>query len=405
VPGSWSGGDPAGDDDADEGELPPPVHPDDRLWRHPSEVAWSDPSATPAPATPNPARPSRTWPLALTSALAGAVLALGTVALVGGVGSESADTTADATTDATLLRDPGTFSPMGLATVAESVLPSVVHIEVDGPDGARTGTGVVMFDDGHVLTNAHVVADATTVTLVNADGTALPGRVIGVDRVTDVAVVAPAEGHAADVVWTPATLGSTDGLEVGQVVVAVGAAAGEDAVPSVAFGLVAALGRRVVTAEGDPLHGMIEIDAPVAPTATGGALCDEAGAVIGLSTARADVAGAGYATPIEAAWSVAEALIADGAVHHVWLGIEGSDNSGAGGGVLVERVIADSPAEASGLESGDVLVDIAGRPIGTMSDLVVALRAHQPGEIVALAVERGDDLVDVDVTLAERSAG
>jgi putative serine protease PepD len=409
VPGTWpGGGDDAPDDPDGEADAPAaggPVHPDDRLWRHPSELAWLAPASAPAAGADADAaaRPGgRVWTLAVTSGLTGFALALGVVALVGTLTApsegEPAGPLAFAGTAAT--------TPTGLAAVAESVMPSVVRVEVDGRAG---GTGVVVLDDGHVLTSATVVEGAEQVVLLVAGGERIPGRVVGVDRLTDLAVLAPTAGHDDDVVWTAAPLAADDGdLARGDAVVAVGAADGGRP-PSLSVGVVAALGRRLATA-GGWLHGMIETDAPVADGATGGPLCDRTGTVVGLSTAGDG--GAGYATPIGMARSVAEALVADGVVHHVWLGIEGTDLAAAAvlpvegiagsRGVAVERVLPGSPAETAGLEAGDALVGLDGSPVGSMDDLVGLLRRYSPGDEVDVTVRRGNGTAELTVALAER---
>lgn len=413
MPDSWSDGD---GDDADDPDLPldddaaagRPMHPDDRLWRHPSELAWIAPSSAaaslPAPTEPGP-RPARVWSLALTSGLTGAALALGMVALIGGLATGGEDGTA---VDRFAPTGTAATTPTGLAAVAEAILPSVVRVEAADGTG---GTGVVLLDDGHVLTSAHVVAGADEVRLIVADGTSVPAQVIGVDDVTELAVVAPLEGHEGDAAWVPATIGDDDGVDVGEAVVAVGAPYGVRGAPSLSVGVVAAVGRRVGSTRGIALRDMIETDAPVADGAAGGALCDRTGAVVGL-TAMADGSGSGYATPIEAAWAVAEALIEEGVVHHVWLGIEGSDLASPSGatvagltsavGVRVERVVAGSPAEAGGLLAGDQLVAVDDHAVASMDDLVVALRAYEPGDEVEVHVERDGDEVVALVTLAER---
>ena len=151
-----------------------PVHPDDRLWRHPSEVAWTDRPDVGA----GPRRPTTdpdAWALALTSALTGAALALGIVALVGGLGGT--DDARDGRRRPTRSRArPRSDARPSLAAIAERSLPSIVRIEVRPPTGDRDGTGIVVLDDGHVLTNAHVVDGADAIELVIADGTAVPGR-------------------------------------------------------------------------------------------------------------------------------------------------------------------------------------------------------------------------------------
>jgi S1-C subfamily serine protease len=158
---------------------------------------------------------------------------------------------------------------------------------------------------------------------------------------------------------------------------------------------------------------MIQTDAPIAPGSSGGALLDDGGAVIGITTAIAvsDVGaeGLGFAVPIDIARSVADQLIKTGKVTNVWLGVEGNDLDGAtandldvDGGALIGRVKAGSPAEQAGLTPRDVVVAVDGKPVGSMGALVVALRSHRPGDRVTLHVLRDGKRQEMPVTLAER---
>lgn len=413
------------------------MHPDDRLWRHPSELAWgvAPPSSTPpagipavaampgGPGGPGPGDPSGGWTsgprlftLALTSAFTGAALTLGLVALFAGLGSEGNDRVVERIGVRNQLADPMVADTTeGVVAVAQSVIPSVVRLEIQHDGSTAVGSGVVVLDDGHIVTNAHVVEGATGLTIIQADGTSVPGTVVGADPITDVAVVAP-DGETAGIVWTPAVRGPASELVIGEPAVAVGSPLGLAGAPSVTLGVVSAIGRRVDMVDGGVLHGMIQTDAPVADGSSGGALCDRAGRVVGITTSRYLDSGAsiGFATPMETAWSIAEVLMSDGVVHHVWLGIEGADLTATrssilgitgtgGGGVVVERVLPDSPAEAAGLEAGDVLVSLDGDHLFTMSDLVLALRTYRPGQHAVLELDRNGERHQLDIELAERS--
>jgi S1-C subfamily serine protease len=404
---------PEDDPDRDERPLGPPLPPDDRLWRHPSELAWARPDDEEASA-PAPAGHPRVWGVALVSGVAGAALAVSIVALVGGLGGD--------VTERVVERVPAADAPVTLAKdasgvpeIAAMVTPSVVRLDVATPTGSATGSGVVLRSDGTVLTNAHVVEGATSVTIVLPDGTGLPGRVAGSDRLTDVAVVVPDAGHRDATAWVPATLGSAEELAVGQVAIAIGSPLGLSGGPSVTVGVVSGLGRRVA-AEGVVLHDLIQTDAPIARGSSGGALCDEAGVVVGITTALAPAdagtTGLGFAIPADVARDVADELLeGEGRVHHSWLGIQGADlapteSSVPGmadmGGVRVTGVDPAGPAAAAGVVAGDVVVAVDGQRVPTMSDLVVALRAREPGDLVRIDVHRDGDLVRIEVVLAER---
>jgi S1-C subfamily serine protease len=400
---------PVDDSDDDAGASRPPPAPDDRLWRHPSELSWAAPATAVVDPTP---RPPRLWGVALTSGLTGAVLALGVVALVGGLGDDVTQRTVervpadDVVSLASDARD-------GVPALAARVSPSVVRLDVTTASTTASGSGVVLRDDGTIVTNAHVVQGAREVMIVLADGTGVPGRVVGADRLTDVAVVVADDVHRGATAWVPAVFGSADRVEVGELAVAIGSPLGLAGGPSVTVGVVSGLGRRVA-AEGLVLHDLIQTDAPIGEGSSGGALCDGAGVVVGittaLSTSDAVADGLGFAIPADVATAVAEQLL-DGDVDHPWLGIEGADLAPteasvpgvAGmGGVRVVSVDEGGPAAAAGLQADDVVIAFGGARIASMSDLVVALRDHRPGDVVEVEVRRGTDDVVVDVVLGER---
>ena len=393
-----------GADDAGDEAFRAPLPPDDRLWRHPSEVA--------SPAEPTiPARSAwarSAWPVALVSGLVGSVFTLGTVAATGAL---------DRRAGAAIIREAVPSAPDaagggepvdGVVRIAEAVSPAIARIEVAGAGGS-TGSGVLFRDDGHLLTNAHVVEGASSIGVVLADGDERAGRLLGSDALTDVAVV-KIDGPEP---FPVAVLGSAASLRVGQDTVAIGSPLGLIGGSSVTTGVVSALGRRVAAGDGPPLVDMIQTDAAIAPGSSGGALLDRSGAVIGITTAIAvsqdGYQGLGFATPIDIARSVAEDIIASGRAEHVWLGIEGRDldaasarRGGMAGGAVVVGTVAGSPAELAGLRADDVVVAVAGREVDSMSELVITLRAREPGETVELGVMRAGERLTLDVELGRR---
>lgn len=419
MPGTWPNGDDVGGADDDDNPLAVPVDPDDRLWRHPSEVAW-DPAPSAAGWQRAIGRPGRSASrslraLAVTSALVGAVAAVGLTALVIGFGGTSTERVVERVGVRDLLADPLALrSATGLALVAEEVAPSVVRLEVETERGRAVGAGVVLLDDGHIVTNAHVVSGARTIHIVLTDGRSVGGEVVGVDEMSDLAVVAPTDDHP-DVVWTPAIRGSAGEIRLGDPAVVVGPPQ-ETGAPILSLGMVTGLGQWVA-GPGRTLQGMIGTDVPIADRASGGALCDRTGRVFGITTSRSpdETTGTGFATPIEAAWATVETLMADGEVQHVWLGIQGIDListtstlqgvAGSGGGALgivVARVLPSSPAAAAGLHEQDVLIALDDAQLSSMGDLIVALRGYQPGDDATITVLRGGVGTDVTVTFDER---
>lgn len=386
-------GDGAPDDEPFAGA---PLPPDDRLWRHPTELAFS--TGMPLQAT---RRSGGVWPAAVVSGLVGSVLTVGLLAVAGMLGGPT--TTVVREREAVPRAQPAAFargSADGVERIAASTRSAIPRIEIEG-SSSGSGSGVLFRDDGYLLTNAHVVDGADEITVVLDDGSEWEGELIGTDEVTDVAVVR----IAGDSPFPTALLGTARDLRVGQAAIAIGSPLGLEGSPSVTTGVVSALGRRVETEQGAPLYDMIQTDAAIAPGSSGGALLDSDGAVIGITTAIAvsDVGaeGLGFATPIDIARSVAEEIIQTGSAVHVWLGIQGSD-IGNRGGALVEKVVEGSPAEEAGLVARDVILAVEGESVRSMSALVIALRDRDPGEVVEVEFERDGERSTVAVTLAER---
>ena len=384
------------DDEPEPYRVPPA--PDDRVWRHPSEMAPKRPSAR-----------RQLWVVGLASALAASLLSTGLAVVAGNL--------LDAGGGVRTVDNAGLFTPPTLVgaqadvvDVADRLRPAIVQLKVER-GRAGSGSGVLFRSDGHVLTNAHVVEGATSVTVVLASGREVPARVVGADTDSDTAVVKIDGGP-----YPVAQLGSTADLKVGQQAIAIGSPLGLVGGPSVTVGVISALHRSVRTRTGQNLIDMVQTDAPIAPGSSGGALLDAAGNVIGITTAVAmtdtGAEGFGFATPIDAARGAAEQLIATGKVVTVWLGVEGSDLDGAtavdlkiDGGAMVERVKADSPAERAGLAARDVIVRVDGKPVTSMGMLVLAVRAHKPGDVFTVEIVREKQHHGMTVTVAERPAG
>ena len=375
-----------------------PPSPDDRLWRHPSEMAVKRPSAR-----------RQLWVVGLASALAASLLSTGLAVVAGNLldagGNGRAVDTAGIFTQPTLVG-----ARADVVTVAERVRPAIVQLKVER-GRAGSGSGVLFRSDGHLLTNAHVVDGATSVMVVLSSGKELAARVVGSDPSSDTAVV-KIEGGPFPV----AELGSTSELKVGQQAIAIGSPLGLSGGPSVTVGVVSALHRSVRTRTGQSLMDMVQTDAPIAPGSSGGALLDADGRVIGITTAVAmtdtGAEGFGFATPIDAARNAAEQLITTGKVVTVWLGVAGSDLDEAtaqelklDGGAMIEEVKADSPAARAGLAPRDVIVRVANKPVTSMTMLVVAVRAHRPGDVFTVEIVRDKQHHGMTVTVAERPAG
>lgn len=372
----------------DDEPLPPLLPADDRLWRHPSEVA----ARVRHPRSAGRRRTDgRVWPVALLAGLIGAMLATGVLTASGVMRPRTGTIRTVVQREAAPSAVPAAAGA-GIVDIADRTRPAMVELRETGSD-SPIGAGVVFRSDGWVVTSHHAVLGFEQVTVVLDDGSSVPGRVAGRDPETNIAVLKVERTNL-----TPALLGSVSSLKVGQVAVVVGG--------SLSVGVLSALGREVRMPKGPLLLDMIQTDAPVQPSSAGGALVDNAGAVIGITTS---IDGSGYATPIDVARDVAEQLITSGKVLHGWLGIDGDDLSageahtlGVAGGAVVRRVRAGSPAAAVGMAPKDVVVAVDGTTIESMTALKVFLRSRRPGQAVDLTFVRGGKQLHAVATLTPR---
>ncbi|TGY76296.1 S1C family serine protease, partial [Cellulomonas shaoxiangyii] len=291
-----------------------------------------------------------------------------------------------------------------VAGIAAGVLPSVVSIEVENAEGAGSGSGFVLREDGYVLTNNHVVAGAGDgrLVVVFADGTQLDGTVVGATSEYDLAVVkVDATG------LTPLPLGDSDAVVVGDPVVAVGAPLG--LVGTVTTGIVSARNRPVVAGEGNDqtFINALQTDAAINPGNSGGPLVDASGQVVGINSAIAQLPGGlgaaggsiglGFAIPSNQARRTAEQLITTGRATYPVIGVL-LDPEYTGEGVRVfeedpdgrPAVTPDGPADRAGVRRGDVILSVDGRPVTASEELIVDIRAREPGETVELRVRTGE---------------
>ncbi len=268
--------------------------------------------------------------------------------------------------------------------VAEQASPGVVLVERAG----GSGSGVVIRRDGIVLTNAHVVGDARTVTITLADGRQLPGQVLGRDPTVDVAVV---RIPATDAPVVP--VGDSDRLVPGQLAIAIGNPLGYER--SVTSGIVSALNRSI---RGATLEALIQTDAAINPGNSGGPLLDSQGRVIGINTAIIPSAtGLGFAIPINLARNIAEQLITTGRVRRAVLGIIPVDVTpplaqqlglSQREGVLIYQIEQSTDAYRVGLRAGDIITRINDTPIEQSGDMRRVIREVGPGGTVRVQVVR-----------------
>ncbi len=299
------------------------------------------------------------------------------------------------------LRDSGAFPPGEVeepaAFVAEVLGPSVVQIET----GLGVGSGVI-FGDGLILTNNHVVEGAFDLDVKLADGSVLPATVLGTDVNTDVAVVSVGPGLDLPI----ALLATGEKAQVGQVAIAIGSPF--DLQQSVTAGIVSAVDRPIRNTERGVV-AMIQTDAPINPGNSGGALADRFGRVIGINTSiqtdgltTANV-GVGFAVPIDTAIRVANLLVAGEPILPGFLGVSGAEPSSGEAGVELTEITAGSAAEAAGLQVGDRVLSLNDAPVTGFAELAGMVVANQAGDTVSLEVVRAGQLVELDVTLGERA--
>ena len=369
------------------------------------------------PAYPDQPRRRRGVTVLVAVALAAGLIGGGAGAVV----THQLDDSSSAATPA--LSAPVTSTKTGtnaVEQVAARLLPSVVSIEERAPDGSGgEGTGVVLSADGLILTNNHVVAQAAnggTLSVTLNNGSTSSATIVGRDPVTDLAVIR-AKGVSG---LRPAALGRSADLRVGESVVAIGSPLGLQG--SVTSGIVSALDRPVRTGaeagSGDTTSTVIDAvqtDAAINPGNSGGPLVNLAGQVVGINSAIASLGtgsgqsgsiGVGFSIPIDQARGIAKQLIASGHATHAQLGVSvrdalSSDRAGIQGAYLA-AITAGGGAQAAGLQAGDIVTKVGGRPIDGADALIAAIRSHRPGQKVPLTYVRGGKTHQTTVTLGRR---
>ncbi len=279
-----------------------------------------------------------------------------------------------------------------VADVAKILGPSVVQVETN----LGQGSGVV-FDEGLLLTNHHVVADSSAVRVRTSDGRVIEAEVLGSDPRNDIAVLA-VEGGAL----TVATIGSSADIEVGELTVAIGSPF--QLQQTVTSGIVSSLNRPVPNLGGS-VSAMIQTDAPINPGNSGGALANRNGELIGINTSiRTDGLsntnlGIGFAVPIDTAVAVAERIVAGDSLEPGVLGVEGRRQDD-GLGVPIAQVTPDSGADAAGVLAGDRVLTIDGAPVTDIVELTGLVQSKFDGDQVELEIDRNGERLTVTATLS-----
>lgn len=314
-------------------------------------------------------------------------------------------------------------APAGsVQNVAEKVLPTVVMIKVASNRSEGEGSGVILSSDGLILTNNHVASGGarnSRIQVTFADGSTAPATMVGADPVSDLAVI-KAEGRKD---LTPADLGTSADLQVGEPAMAIGSPLG--LASTVTTGIVSALNRPVsASGEGgndptapNPVIDAIQTDAAINPGNSGGALVDSQGKLIGVNTAIATMGasglsgqqsgsiGLGFAIPVDQARRVAEELIDKGHATYAQIGMTVQRDESLSGAKVLD-VLPDGPAGKAGIPSGVIVTRLDDRSIDSGDGLVAAVRSRQPGDKVKVTYtgKQGGNPKTVEVTLAAAAA-
>ncbi|MEP9413248.1 trypsin-like peptidase domain-containing protein [Gordonia sp. VNQ95] len=395
----------------------------------------SGPSTPPGPPTPppptgfgdpvpagEPSQPKKKGRGGLVAGLIGGALVVGLVAggIGGYVGSRVGDDSASNTANSQPLggdpdaqdTEPAPAPAGSVQEVAAKTLPSVVSIDVTAGNEQGEGSGVVLDDDGTIMTNNHVVSGsdgrlASNVVVNFNDGSRATAKVLGADSISDIAVIKVDKDGL-----TPIDVGTSKNLAVGQDVIAIGAPLGLEG--TVTTGIISALNRPVSTSrEGGTTSVIdaIQTDAAINPGNSGGALVNAKGTLIGINTAIATLGGSqeqqtgsiglGFAIPIDQAIRVANELRDTGKATHAGLGVTVRPSTDPDiPGALIAEVTANGPADKAGIPKGAIVTKIDDRNITSGDALVAAVRSYNPGDTVTITYQAGGQSKTAQVTLA-----
>lgn len=271
------------------------------------------------------------------------------------------------------------------------------------------GSGVIVSEDGYILTNSHVVSDGDVeeIKVMFLDGTERAGRLIWNDSAIDLAVV-KVEAEGLNV----AELGNSDTINIGQQAIAIGNPLGLEFERTVTAGIVSGVDRSLQISENSQLEGLIQTDASINVGNSGGPLLDSEGKVIGINTLKISAGeGLGFALPINMAKPIVEEIIRTGEFREVYIGIEGMDavryqkmtgiDLGVQSGVLVAKIAENSPADRAGLQVEDIIVSIDGDGVDSFQSLRKRLYKYKPGDEVRVGIVREGRTEDAVVKLEE----
>ncbi len=379
---------------------------------------------------------AKTFFLAFAGALLACVLAFGVSSLIGGSGSGGGSTVTLGSQSASTI-DVENEDPTLAEAVAAKCLPSVAAIDVYAESSAQSygygyygygyggngstgelvesslGSGVVLSEDGYIITNYHVIEGGSAFK-VTVGGETYDAELVGSDPSSDIAVIKAQNVSGL----TPIEVGDSDSLIIGEWVMSIGSPFGLE--QSVATGIVSATSRsQVLDSSESGMSGgttiypnMIQTDAAINPGNSGGALVDAEGKLIGINTLitsySGNYSGVGFAIPVNYAVNLAEQIIEGKTPTHAQLGVSLTTiNSqiakryglSADAGAYVTAVSAGTGAAAAGIQEGDIITAFNGNPVESASDLMLDVRLQNPGDVVTITVNRGGEVLDLEVTL------
>jgi serine protease Do len=281
------------------------------------------------------------------------------------------------------------------------------------------GSGFIIDNEGHILTNNHVVENTTDVKVVLHDGQTPNAEIVGTDRENDLALLKVDPSKLSAI--TPLPLGDSDKVKPGQMAIALGSPFELEG--SITVGIISGVGRPLTGSSQRTMLNILQTDAAINPGNSGGPLLNSSGEVVGINTAIETLSsGIGFAIPINTAKSLLPELLKGGEVQTAWLGIQTIDideelvselNLSVHSGIYVVNVTADGPAEKAGLKGGgldqqgklmpggDIITAIDGKSIRKVEDVLTYLNSKRPGDNVSLSVQRGEKVLTIQVTLGE----
>lgn len=401
----------------EEGPLFAYLPPDDRLWRHPSEMRSHLSGATPAVGATSATRPTRTWSVALAAGLVGAMVATGVSALSGGFDARTTTVVAPMTRMVT----PDTLASamaVGAAapswpTIVDAVSPSVASVTASSSTGPRSGSAVVYSTTAqrtYLLTDAGLVSQGAGISVTFNGGDPARAYLMRSDPKTGLAMlwVPGAEHHAA-------VMGTVSLLHDAQPVIAVGARPTGPA--GTVTGTVSGLDRTVVDPDNaTSMAGLVAISASVPAGDAGGPIVDESGSVVGIATSAASSdpadAGLAFAVPVDVAMHAAAQMVAAQSVTHPWLGIVDSvdldsataQRMGIPGGAQIISLATGGPLAAAHLGPHDVITSLDGHPVTSPGQVTALLGTAAPGRAMAVSYRHLGRTLKVAVVVSEQPA-